>query len=414
MADERYYDKLALLVKPETEYGVDAGPTAQANAILAQNVKIKPMAAEQIERKFYRNFWGARPKLRTGKHVTFDYEVEAAGSGTPGTAPAYAPILRMGALAQTIVVGLATIAAAATHGAGTTGRFSYAKTVKFGGQYKRTVTLTCTTPGASGVARFHVTAPATPVEAAYDVTNVAMTSGSPFNLPNGAQITPTVTTDFVAADTFTIVLTPERTLYTPVSGGVESCTTWCNIDGTLHVGLGCRAAVNLKVAKKGFPVWAVQSYGLFVPITAEDLPADCDYSAFQDPDETAPEAVKAFRLDGYEPTLSEVTFDLGTKVGLRAMANKQSIRTSGRDGSVSITIDEPPMDEKDFYALVDAGAPVPLWLRHGATAGNVIDVEARVQLQDLELADDENIKQLQLKGGLIPNLGGDEIAIAIQ
>lgn len=222
MAEEQYYDKLALLVKGEDEYGEDAGPTSTANAILAQNVRIKPMAAEQIERKFYRNFWGARPKLRTGKHVTFDYEIEAAGSGTAGTAPAYSPILRMGALAEVLVAGMATIAAMATPAAGATGRFTYAKTAKFGGSYKRTATLTCTTAGGSGVAAFTVSAPETPADTAYSVTGVVMTTAGPFALPNGAVITPgAIGTNFVLGDVLTIALTPERALYTPVSGGVE-------------------------------------------------------------------------------------------------------------------------------------------------------------------------------------------------
>ncbi len=220
MAEEQYYDQMALMVKGEDEYGVDAGPTSVANAILAQNVRIKPMAAEQIERKFYRNFWGGRPKLRTGKHVTFDYEIEAAGSGTPGTAPAYSPILRMGALAEVLVTGMATIAATAVPTAGATGRFTYAKTTKFGGQYKRTVTLTCTTAGGSGVAAFTVSAPATPADAAYTVTGVVMTTAGAFALPNGAVITPSaISVNFVVGDVLTIALTPERSLYTRSAAG---------------------------------------------------------------------------------------------------------------------------------------------------------------------------------------------------
>jgi hypothetical protein len=414
MANEQYYDKLALMVKAETAYGEDAGPSSTANAILTQNVRVKPMAAEQIERKFYRNFWGARPKLRTGRHVTFDYEIEAAGSGTPGVAPAYAPILRMGALAQTAVVGLATIAATAVPANGALGRFAYAKTTKFGGAYKRVVTLTCTTAGGSGVAAFTVSAPQTPGDAAYSVTGVVMTTASPLTLPGGAVITPSaISVDFALGDVLTIALTPERVLYTPVSGGVESCTTYANLDGTLHVGLGCHAEIGLKISKKGFPIWNVQSWGLFVPITASDLPTDCDYSGFKDPDESAPETVPVFRLDGYAPALSELTIQLGNKVGLRQVVNRRGIRVSGRDATASLTIDAPPMAEKDYYALVDSSATVPLWLRHGTVAGNRIDVEATAQLQEVDLADDENIKTLQIKAGLLPTLGNDEVAFSI-
>ncbi len=148
MAEEQYFDKLALMVKDEDDYGVSAGPTSTANAILAQNVRIKPMAAERSSGNSTATS-GGRPELRTGKHVTFDYEIEAAGSGTPGTAPAYSPILRMVAMAEVLVTGLATIAATAVPAAGATGRFTYAKTTKFSGSYRRVATLTCTTPAAA-------------------------------------------------------------------------------------------------------------------------------------------------------------------------------------------------------------------------------------------------------------------------
>ncbi len=71
------------------------------------------------------------------------------------------------------------------------------------------------------------------------------------------------------------------------------------------------------------------------------------------------------------------------------------------------------MAEKDYYALVDASATVPLWVRHGVTAGNMIDVEASAQLQEVDIADDENIKTLQIKAGLQPSAGNDEVAFSI-
>ncbi len=95
------------------------------------------------------------------------------------------------------------------------------------------------------------------------------------------------------------------------------------------------------------------------------------------------------------------------------MVNKRAIRTSGRDATASLTIDAPPMGEKDYYALVDGNATVPLWIRHGVTAGNIIDVEASAQLQEIDIADDENIKTLQIKAGLMPSAGNDKVAFSI-
>lgn len=416
MYAEKSYDQMCLMVKRETEYGEDAGPTAAANAILAMNVKIAPMVQDMIARAYYRPFWGRRPQLATGRHLTIDYEIELAGAGTAGTAPAYDAILRMGALAQTLVTGTATIAAAAVPAAGAVGRFTYARTTKFAGLYKRTATLTCTTPGGSGVAAFTVSAASTPADGAYSQTGVVMTTGQPFALPNGAVITPSaIGTNFQSGDVLTIALAPERAAYTPVSSGVESCTQYLNMDGTLHKGLGCRASLSLKVSKKSFPVLMVKSFGLFVPVTGAALPTGADYSGFKDPQESNPDTVPAFLIDGFEPAFSELSIDTGTKVGHRQVVNKRAIRSSGRDTTGTLTIDEPPIGTKDFYALAeDSTRRSALWLRQGTAAGSIIDIEApAVQVEGIDKTDDDNVTQLALKLGFLPVAGNDELTLSI-
>ncbi|NYZ12889.1 hypothetical protein HL658_10025 [Azospirillum sp. RWY-5-1] len=413
---EKSYDQMCLMVARETEYGEDAGPTAAANAILAMNVKIAPMVQEMIERAYYKPFWGRRPQLATGRHLTIDYEIELAGAGTAGTAPAYDAILRMGAWARTLVTGTATIAAAAVPATDAVGRFTFARTTKYAGLYRRTATLTCTTGGGSGVAAFTVTAASTPADSAYNQTAVVMTTASPFALPNGAVITPSaIGTDFETGDVLTIALTPERAAYTPVSAAVESCTQLLNMDGTLHKGLGCRASVSLKVSASTFPVLMVKSFGLFVPVTGASLPTDADYSGFKDPEESNPDTVPAFLIDGYEPAFSELSIDTGTKVGHRQVVNKAAIRSSGRDATGQLTIDEPPIGEKDFYALAeDSTHRSTLWLRQGTVAGSIIDIEApAVQVDGVEKSDDDNVTQLQMKLGFLPVAGNDELTLSI-
>ncbi len=87
MATKRF-SRVLVLVKPETTYGSDAGPTVAANAMLMTDVTVE-MEYDTEEAPDTSPFLGANPQnlynLRgklTGTH-------ELAGSGDPATVPAY-------------------------------------------------------------------------------------------------------------------------------------------------------------------------------------------------------------------------------------------------------------------------------------------------------------------------------------
>lgn len=85
--------KRTILAKTETTYGTDSTPTGAANAILVRNLNITPLNAELVSRDLVRPYLGASEQLLASSYVTVDFEVEMAGSGTAGTAPAYGPLL---------------------------------------------------------------------------------------------------------------------------------------------------------------------------------------------------------------------------------------------------------------------------------------------------------------------------------
>lgn len=98
------YRELQLITaKEETTYGTDAAPTAGANAILAQNVKLTPMAASEVTRGHARPWLGARPSLLVGRHARISFEVEAKGAGAKGSAPGYGVLLRSCKMAEVTV-----------------------------------------------------------------------------------------------------------------------------------------------------------------------------------------------------------------------------------------------------------------------------------------------------------------------
>ena len=94
--------KRTILAKTEVTYGTDPTPTGVANAILVRNLNITPLNAELVSRDLVRPYLGASEQLLASSYVTVDFEVEMAGSGTAGTAPAYGPLLLACGMASTV------------------------------------------------------------------------------------------------------------------------------------------------------------------------------------------------------------------------------------------------------------------------------------------------------------------------
>lgn len=90
-----------ILFKIEASYGVDAAP-AGANAFLMTNVSFSPMEGEDVSRDLELPYLGAQAMIPVGLRGRLRGRVELAGSGTAGTAPAWGPMLRACAVAETI------------------------------------------------------------------------------------------------------------------------------------------------------------------------------------------------------------------------------------------------------------------------------------------------------------------------
>ena len=98
----KYARNKALLVKIEPAYGVDAAPTGAANAIQASNFNFEPSVGQDVSRDLILPYMGSQGVILTGNYARVAFDVEVAGSGTPGTAPAYGPLLRAAQMAEVI------------------------------------------------------------------------------------------------------------------------------------------------------------------------------------------------------------------------------------------------------------------------------------------------------------------------
>lgn len=102
----RYFRNRAILAKLETVYGQDATPTGAANAMQMTNVVFNPSVGQEERRDLVLPYMGHQGVILTGTYATLAGEVEIAGSGDPGTAPAYGPLLRACGMAEVIDAGV--------------------------------------------------------------------------------------------------------------------------------------------------------------------------------------------------------------------------------------------------------------------------------------------------------------------
>ena len=97
--------KTVVLAKIQAAAGVDAAPTGASNAILCRSTNITPVSAEFAERKLIRPYFGNGGQVAVTKYGQIEIEVELAGSGTAGTAPAFGALFRACGMSETITVG---------------------------------------------------------------------------------------------------------------------------------------------------------------------------------------------------------------------------------------------------------------------------------------------------------------------
>lgn len=102
----RYHRNTAILAKIEATYGTDSTPTEAANALLVSNVSINPLNAQNVSRDLIRPFLGGSEQLVGAANIELSFDVELAGAGAAGTAPAYGPLLRACGFAETTSAGV--------------------------------------------------------------------------------------------------------------------------------------------------------------------------------------------------------------------------------------------------------------------------------------------------------------------
>ena len=102
MAEAIKWRSTIALGKLETTYGTDSVPTGGDNALLMTNVTLAPMEGDDVSRELELPYMGNQSSLAGSLRATLTGNTELAGSGTVGTAPAWAVLVRACGLAETI------------------------------------------------------------------------------------------------------------------------------------------------------------------------------------------------------------------------------------------------------------------------------------------------------------------------
>lgn len=97
---------MTLLAKTEVTYAVDPVPTGGANAIMAKNIRFRPMEGKDVSRDIERPYLGAQQQFPTGLHAGITFETELVGNAAVGTAPAWGVLARACGLAQVLSAGV--------------------------------------------------------------------------------------------------------------------------------------------------------------------------------------------------------------------------------------------------------------------------------------------------------------------
>lgn len=382
-----FFRKKTLLAKTESSYGVDPTPTGAANAILTKNLQIQLMQGNTVNRDVDRPTLGNDLTYHVAPYTKLSFEVELAGSGAAGTAPAYAPLLKACGFAETVIAAAVT----GTAQAGASGSITLAA-------------------GASAVDDF------------YCGTKISLTGGTGSGQSN--YITDYNGTTKVATVLAAWSTPPDATseysigaavVYAPISASFPSLTCYYNLDGELHELNGVRGAVKFGLSPGGMPMLSFEMTGIRVAPSASAAPT-CDWSDFKVPIPVNAANASAFSLHGYAATVSKFDLDLANQVTYRNVIGQETVELTDRAPSGSITLDMPAIGTKDFHDIIyDHGTGAAHFVL-GSTAGSIIQVLApQTQLLQPQITDVDGIASLQCGLRLLPtDAGNDELFLTIR
>lgn len=374
-----------ILAKLETTYGTDSVPTGAANAILVRNLEMMPMDQDLAGRDLVRPYLGSSEQIPAAIRAMVNFEIEIAGSGTAGTAPAWGPLMRGCAFAESV---LAT-AHSGTAAAGAANTITLAGTASAVDNAYRGMLIRITGGTGSGQQRI--------ITAYNGTTKVATVSP--------AWVTPPTGTSTYSIDA--------QVSYAPVSQNFESLSIYFNVDGRLHRMTGARGSVAFELNAKQIPVMRFSFTGIYQAVTDAAAPA-VSYTAFQTPLAVNNINTTPFQLHGVSAVMSQMSLDMSNEVVHRTLVGgAESVLMTNRAPTGSIMIEGELVAFQDWWTRVRNVTLGALDVTHGTVAGNRVQLySGLVQLTSPQLQDLDGIEMIQFNTVFTPSsAGNDEVFI---
>jgi hypothetical protein len=372
--------KSVVLAKIESVYSTDPTPTGALNSMLVGNLTCTPLDAELIERPIIRSFLGNPDKLLANSATKIEFDVELAGAGTPGVAPAWAALLKACAFAETLntaSVGITRSGSTATVTETAHGRAS-GTYVKISGasqtEYNGTFTIGNITTNT------------------YDIT----VTGTPASPATGAPVVG------VSAS------------YLPVSASFGSVTLYYYNDSVLHKATGAMGSVKFSINVKQIPVMHFSFTSLY-SAPADASPTGVDYSSFQAPKVANTTNTTSFSLLSYSGNLESVELDIANDVQFRTLIGSSSVNIIDRKPAGTFIFEAPAIASKDFFTLALNGTTGTMAITHGVTGGNIVTLACpRVSIQNPSYKDSQGVQMISLPFVATPNTGNDDLSVTVK
>lgn len=220
-----------------------------------------------------------------------------------------------------------------------------------------------------------------------------------------------------------VLATPDRVEYTPVSSGFESVSIYYYVDGVVYKALGCRGSIDFALGVGERPTMQVKMVGIDGGV-AEATPSGVDYSGFKTPLVVTESNTGDFLLGCTYASgaLSSGTsyVSRGLKVSLGADARftptlgGETVEIVDRATTGSMTLDLTAAQEVAMKAAIDANTLTSVGFLHGTTEGyKALFYAPAVQRINPKHEDVNGLAMLAMDLRFTPSSGNDELRIVL-
>ena len=336
--------RAAVLFEPEVTEGLDAAPSAAANAVLVEQPLRITFSPNVIDTTEVNPSLDPFDPIVGGMSATIEFDLYLKGSGVVGTVPEWGVMLKACGFLETPQTAVASEALAA--GGSTTTAVLGISAGTTAQQYRGRPIITTGT--------------------------VAMTSMIwNYTAAKTASLTDTAPSALGATTSYTI---PQCFVYTPTSDNIPSATIWVYIDGVLYKFIGCRGTCPLTLTSGGPARISFRFQGQLTTKTDVALPTTAVYDASRPPIWKG----GSFTVNSAAAAGQTLSIDPGNNLVMPDNPNA----TEGFDPAIitarnirgSINPKELLVGTRDIMGAFRAQTKQPLQARLGTTAGNRIAV----------------------------------------